>query len=77
MLQQAVRLQAQERRTTVHWDGGAIVIDMPMTLRRRGKRTEIVLPRGASTAVPSRPPAPEAVEPEPPGSAPPALADAR
>ena len=46
--------QAAPRRPTVRRDGGAIVIDIPMTFRRRSGRKEIVLPEGA-TAGPPKP----------------------
>lgn len=49
------------RRPTVRRDGESIVIDIPMTFRRRGKRKEIILPPGATTAAPPRPPSPLAL----------------
>ena len=49
------------RRPTVRRDGGAIVIDIPMTFRRRSGRKEIVLPPGATTAAPPPPPSPLAL----------------
>jgi len=49
------------RRPVVRRDGKAIVIDIPMTVRRRGKRKEIVLPPGATTAAPPPPPSPLAL----------------
>ena len=47
-------------KATVHRDGEAIVIDIPMNLRRRCGRKEVVLPPEATpaTAVPTRPPTP-------------------
>ena len=48
------------RRPVVRRDGGAIVIDIPMTFRRRSGRKEIVLPEGA-TAAPPPPPSPLAL----------------
>jgi len=53
--------QAALRRPTVRRDGGAIVIDIPMTFRRRSGRKEIVLPPGATTGAPPRPPSPLAL----------------
>ena len=52
--------QAALRRPTVRRDGGAIVIDIPMTFRRRSGRKEIVLPEGA-TAAPPKPTGPLAL----------------
>ena len=48
------------RRPVVRRDGGAIVIDIPMTFRRRSGRKEIVLPEGA-TAAPPKPTGPLAL----------------
>ncbi len=61
MIEQADRVQAQERHPTVRRDGESIVIDIPMTFRRRGKRKEIVLPPGVATSAPPRPPSPLAL----------------
>jgi hypothetical protein len=48
---------------TVRRDGGAVIIDIPMSFRRRSGRKEIVLPPGAvaAGAMPARPPTPPAV----------------
>ena len=43
-------------RPTVRRDGDAIVIDIPMTFRRRGKRKEVILSPGMARASPPRPP---------------------
>jgi hypothetical protein len=48
-------------RPTVRRDGESIVIDIPMTFRRRGKRREIVLPPGAAPADAPIPPSPLAL----------------
>ena len=61
MIEQTDGVQTQERRAVVRRDGEAIVIDIPMTFRRRGKRKEIVLPPGAATAASPRPPSPLAI----------------
>jgi hypothetical protein len=53
--------QAAPRRPTVRRDGEAIVIDIPMTFRRRSGRKEIVLPEGATAGPPPRPPSPLAL----------------
>ena len=53
--------QAAPPRPTVRRDGGAIVIDIPMTFRRRSGRKEIVLPPGAAAAAPPPPPSPLAL----------------
>jgi len=51
------------RSATVRRDGDAIVIDVPMDLRRRCGRKEIVLPKGVVPARPTddRPPTPLAI----------------
>ena len=61
MIEQADKVQAQERHPTVRRDGESIVIDIPMTFRRRGKRKEIVLPPGVATSAPPGPPSPLAL----------------
>ena len=61
MIEQVDRLQAQEGRAVMRRDGESIVIDIPMTFRRRGKRKEIVLPPGAATGAPPQPPSPLAL----------------
>ena len=61
MIEQTDGVQTQERWAVVRRDGEAIVIDIPMTFRRRGKRKEIVLPPGAATPTPPRPPSPLAL----------------
>jgi len=61
MIEQADRVQAQERRAVVRRDGEAIVIDIPMTFRRRGKRKEIVLQPHVAPAASPRPPSPLAL----------------
>jgi len=48
-------------RPVVRRDGETIVIDIPLTFRRRGKRKEIVLPPGVTTGAPPRPPSPLAL----------------
>ena len=50
-------------KATVHRDGDTIVIDIPMDLRRRSGRKEIVLPDGAvaASASPAKPPSPLAL----------------
>jgi hypothetical protein len=57
-------MTAREKNTakpgmpTVHRDGDAVVIDIPMSFRRRSGRKEVVLPPGAvaSSATPVKPP---------------------
>jgi hypothetical protein len=61
MIEQADRVQAQEHHPTVRRDGESIVIEIPMIFRRRSKRKEIVLPPGAATSAPPRPPSPLAL----------------
>jgi len=61
MIEQADKVQAQDRHPTVRRDGESIVIDIPMTFRRRGKRKEIVLPPGAAAPASPRPPSPLAL----------------
>jgi len=50
-------------KATVRRDGDAIVIDIPMNLRRRSGRKEIVLPPSVTTAsvAPAKPPSPLAL----------------
>jgi len=59
----ACRDATVRRGATVRRDGDAVVIDIPMSLRRRSGRKEVVLPPDAITAsaVPTKPPAPLAV----------------
>lgn len=45
-------------KATVHRDGDSIIIDIPMDLRRRSGRKEIVLPPGADTLTAAGPEAP-------------------
>jgi len=47
----------------MHRDGNAVIIDIPMSFRRRSGRKEVVLPPGAvaTSAVPARPPTPLAI----------------
>jgi hypothetical protein len=52
--------EVQPQRSTIHCDGESIVIDIPMTFRRRGKRREIVLPPDAAVGAPP-PPSPLAI----------------
>jgi len=53
--------KSESWRPVLRRDGDAIVIDIPMTFRRSGKRKEIVLPPGATTAAPPPPPSPLAL----------------
>jgi hypothetical protein len=46
---------ANSRETTVSRDGGAVVIDIPMNLRRRSGRKVIAPPPGADTAIAADP----------------------
>jgi hypothetical protein len=46
---------------TVTRDGDAIVIDIPMNLRRRSGRKEVVLPPGVAPTAPAAPPTPLAL----------------
>ena len=50
-------------KATVRRDGDAIVIDIPMNLRRRSGRKEVVLPPGVTTAsaAPAKRPSPLAL----------------
>jgi len=48
---------ATPRRTTVRRDGDAIVIDIPMNLRRCSGRKEVVLPPGVAASSDGRAPA--------------------
>jgi hypothetical protein len=50
-------------KPTISRDGDAVIIDIPMSFRRRSGRKEVVLPPGAVAAcsVPTRPPAPLAL----------------
>ena len=45
---------------TMHRDGDAVVIDIPMSFRRRSGRKEVVLPPGAvaTNTLPAKPPTP-------------------
>lgn len=54
---------ASPGKAVVRHDGEAIVIDIPMNLRRRSGRKEVVLPPGAvaAGAVPAKPPTPLAI----------------
>jgi len=54
---------AKPGTATVRRDGEAIVIDIPMSFRRRSGRKEVVLPPGAiaAPAVPAKPPGPLAL----------------
>jgi len=62
-------MTAREKNTakpgmpTVHRDGDAVVIDIPMSFRRRSGRKEVVLPPGAvaASAMPAKPPTPLAI----------------
>jgi hypothetical protein len=47
----------------VRRDGDAVVVDIPMSFRRRSGRKEVVLPPGAvaAVAVPAKPPTPLAI----------------
>ncbi len=53
--------KAGPRRPVVRRDGEAIVIEIPMTFRWRGKRKEIILPPGVAMGAPPRPPSPLAL----------------
>jgi len=59
----ACKWQRNTREATVRRDGDAIVIDIPMDLRRRSGRKEIVLPDGvvAENIAPAKPPTPLAL----------------
>lgn len=48
---------------TVHRDGDAVIIDIPMSFRRRSGRKEVVLPPGAvaPSALPAKPSTPLAI----------------
>lgn len=50
-------------KPTVHRDGEALVIDIPMCFRRQSGRKEVVMPLGtvAAGVVPTRPPTPLAI----------------
>ena len=59
-------MNAREKNTAkpvVRRDGNAVIIDIPMSFRRRSGRKEVVLPPGAvaASALPTRPPTPLAV----------------
>jgi hypothetical protein len=55
--------QRPAARPTITRDGDAVVIDIPMSFRRRSGRKEVVLPPGAVAAsvVPAKPPTPLAL----------------
>ena len=54
---------AAPAKVSVHRDGEAVVIDIPMTFRRCSGRKEVVLPPGAvaASAMPAKPPTPLAL----------------